>query len=360
MILLKIKNLSKYVDNALCFNQSSLVVHSNEICCVVSDNDSRSRLFVGVLADQEKRDSGEVFFRGERVISNHIGNQIGIAWQNKSLFMNLSGFDNIALKGGKHYSRYGLIRRKALLRDIHLLLERFEIDIDLSAPICDYNLNERTIIDLISIILLNSKVSIFYKVSRYLTLFQFEVLEQIIYEKKRNGDGIVYIPENLEESQIIGDKFFFLTEEGFVEVTDHKSRSINELRNQATSSEELNILSIYDPIYNTKKIMRQSLEKECIDFNALAEKVGMKYHVFRKEFKDKTGASPKQYFIRLKIEKAKELLLKTNLKIDEIAGTLGFNDPLYFSRMFKCKEQISPQNFRKQKSNIYFKQKNFY
>ncbi|HRX16919.1 MAG: helix-turn-helix domain-containing protein [Spirochaetes bacterium] len=354
MILLKVKNLTKYVDNALCFNQSNLVVHSNEICCIVSDNDSRARLFVSVLADQEKKDSGEVLFKGERVISDHIGNQIGIAWQSKSLFMNLSGFDNIALKGGKHYSNFGIIHRKRLLSDIQSLLKRFDTDIDLGAPIKDYNLNERTIIDLISIILLKPKLSIFYKVSRYLTLNQFETLEQIIEEKKKAGNGIIYIPENLEESQIVGDKFYFLTEDGFVEITDHKSRSIDELRNQATSSEELNILSIYDPIYNTKKIMCKSLSEESIDFNELAAKVGMHYHVFRKMFKEKTGISPKQFFLRLKIDKAKELLLKTNKKIDEIAEIVGFSDPLYFSRMFKSKEKISPQNFRKQKSKIYF------
>jgi two-component system response regulator YesN len=43
---------------------------------------------------------------------------------------------------------------------------------------------------------------------------------------------------------------------------------------------------------------------------------------------------------------AKELLLTTNLRLSEIAFDVGYNDPNYFSFLFKKKESISPKEYR--------------
>lgn len=69
-------------------------------------------------------------------------------------------------------------------------------------------------------------------------------------------------------------------------------------------------------------------------------------HLTRK-FRAVTGLSPKQYIINKRIEYAKELLAHTNATIFEIANSVGFSDQLYFSRIFKIKERISPSEYRK-------------
>ena len=46
------------------------------------------------------------------------------------------------------------------------------------------------------------------------------------------------------------------------------------------------------------------------------------------------GMPPARYAMRLKIEEACRLLVKTRLRVGEIADRLGFGDPLYFSRRF--------------------------
>lgn len=66
-------------------------------------------------------------------------------------------------------------------------------------------------------------------------------------------------------------------------------------------------------------------------------------------FKQKTGYSPIQFFIRLKIQKSCEYLYFTNLNIKEICKEVGFDDPYYFSRMFKKQLGVSPSAYRKKK-----------
>lgn len=70
-----------------------------------------------------------------------------------------------------------------------------------------------------------------------------------------------------------------------------------------------------------------------------------KYH-FVRLFKEKTGYTPIDYYIRLKIQKACELLEASNVKINSISNTLGFNTPYYFSITFKRIVGKSPQHYR--------------
>jgi len=63
-------------------------------------------------------------------------------------------------------------------------------------------------------------------------------------------------------------------------------------------------------------------------------------------FKRFTGNTPIDYFIKLRMERARELLTMTSCSVKEIAGVLGYDDPLYFSRVFKTVNQTTPTQYR--------------
>ena len=69
-------------------------------------------------------------------------------------------------------------------------------------------------------------------------------------------------------------------------------------------------------------------------------------HFFR-IFKAKTGYSPEQYIMRLRIKKAKELLEAGTNTVTEIASLIGVGDVYYFSKLFKRAEGVSPTEYRK-------------
>ncbi|WP_068786275.1 helix-turn-helix transcriptional regulator [Paenibacillus phocaensis] len=82
-----------------------------------------------------------------------------------------------------------------------------------------------------------------------------------------------------------------------------------------------------------------------ISIGELSRKLGYhRAHLFQ-AFKARTGLSPKQYLMKVRIEKAKELLAGS-LTVDQIAASVGFNDALYFSRQFKQATGMPPSEYR--------------
>lgn len=63
-------------------------------------------------------------------------------------------------------------------------------------------------------------------------------------------------------------------------------------------------------------------------------------------FKRHTGRAPMDYFTRLRMEKARCLLDTTASSVKEVAAVLGYDDPFYFSRVFKSVNQLAPSNYR--------------
>ena len=68
-------------------------------------------------------------------------------------------------------------------------------------------------------------------------------------------------------------------------------------------------------------------------------------YMYRLFFKE-TGYAPMNYFLHMKIDRACQLLLHTNMKINQVALKLGFDDPYYFSRIFKKIVGTSPKDYR--------------
>jgi PAS domain S-box-containing protein len=68
---------------------------------------------------------------------------------------------------------------------------------------------------------------------------------------------------------------------------------------------------------------------------------------FLRVFKTTTGFSPMNYFMKLKINKAAELLTTTNLSVGEIAKRLKFSNDSHCNRTFKKQKEINPSGFRR-------------
>jgi len=77
-----------------------------------------------------------------------------------------------------------------------------------------------------------------------------------------------------------------------------------------------------------------------------AEKIHLSPHYLSDLLKKETGRTAKDHINDFVVEKAKDLLLGTNDTIGEIAYSLGFNYPHYFSRLFKSKTGMTPGKYR--------------
>lgn len=92
--------------------------------------------------------------------------------------------------------------------------------------------------------------------------------------------------------------------------------------------------------------MREHVRQR-ITVAALARRAGLSPAQFFLRFKQHTGFAPIDYFIRLKIRRACEMLDGTEWPVGRIASELGYDDAFYFSRLFRSIMGASPLSYRR-------------
>jgi len=83
---------------------------------------------------------------------------------------------------------------------------------------------------------------------------------------------------------------------------------------------------------------------EDISLGAVAEYISFSHYYLCKLFKEVEGINFKEYVIKVRMEKAKEMLKKGEM-IKKVASSVGYSDPNYFSRAFKSYTGISPSKY---------------
>ncbi len=83
------------------------------------------------------------------------------------------------------------------------------------------------------------------------------------------------------------------------------------------------------------------------DLNAYLQKLPFSFEYLKKMFKNEVGMTPRQYLTDKRLENAASNLVLSGCgnSISQIARQSGFQEPLYFSRLFKKKYGVSPKNY---------------
>lgn len=92
---------------------------------------------------------------------------------------------------------------------------------------------------------------------------------------------------------------------------------------------------------------------ESINIEEYAQSRGMSVSWFMRNFKQIARQSPMQYILNLRINNAVSLLESTDYNVAEISAIVGYDNPLYFSRIFKKTKGVSPSDYRKGLHNAH-------
>lgn len=103
-----------------------------------------------------------------------------------------------------------------------------------------------------------------------------------------------------------------------------------------------------DSIQSTIDYMERRLSKP-LQISELPRLAGMTPSSYCRAFKKLTGLSPGSYLTKLRMLKAKELMTDKHASLRDIAVSVGYQDELYFSRVFKKTEGISPSVYLKRR-----------
>jgi AraC-like DNA-binding protein len=112
-----------------------------------------------------------------------------------------------------------------------------------------------------------------------------------------------------------------------------------------TRFNQLEVENREDSVNTCINFMQDNLHKS-LTLQEIATTINLSPSHFSYIFRHRTGFSPIEYFNHLKIQKACQYLLFTDLRIKEIADQLGLADPYYFSRLFSKLMGISPIEYR--------------
>lgn len=116
---------------------------------------------------------------------------------------------------------------------------------------------------------------------------------------------------------------------------------------QRTRQEERPTVSTY--IQEEMEFARRYFNEhynEPISIQEYAESRNMSVCYFQRNFKQIVKHTPMQYLLTIRVNNAASLLETTDYSMAEIAAIVGYEDPLYFSRLFRKIKGVSPRDYR--------------
>lgn len=159
---------------------------------------------------------------------------------------------------------------------------------------------------------------------------------------------VLYVPDTDRIQQAFEDLYaclnYHFSDAGLLAMTSELLRLLSRLKlHQGFVTPQRQ--SAENRVMDTIPFMEQHLDLS-LTLNDLSVHSGQSIPYYSKLFKERTNQSPMNYYIQLKIRKACALLDQTDFTIRQIAESLGYDDPYYFSRLFKKIQGHSPTAYR--------------
>ena len=171
-------------------------------------------------------------------------------------------------------------------------------------------------------------------------LINFENDDLLLSEPTRllsNAEGKYYDMFNkIIDYTFDGTKADYIIKSQFYMLLDYIVRDMEERRNSTG--------------YFLEKAKEMLESDENYSVKAVAQKCGISESGLRDIFKKTYGASPVDYKMSIRINRAKMLLQATDNSVEAIAKTLNFYDTAYFCKVFKKNTGLSPKEYAKRKS----------
>lgn len=101
----------------------------------------------------------------------------------------------------------------------------------------------------------------------------------------------------------------------------------------------------YKTVSQLKQIIQHKYDKK-LTIEDLAKETYLAPNYLSTLFKQETGVTINEYLMRVRVEKAKEIILDTNKRIVDISLAVGYADPAYFTKVFKRYTGMSPSDFK--------------
>lgn len=170
----------------------------------------------------------------------------------------------------------------------------------------------------------------------------FKIATNLIAEAEKRG---VYFSdeEKSENEQLWNLIFNFNTLEEVQEYIENKiSKVFRKFEDSQNSCRA---------VFEVKKLIRRDFGDEKLSVKSLADAVFLTPTYLSALFKKETGKNISECIVEVRLEKSKEYLRNSKLKLFEVAKLVGYNDSNYYAKAFKKVEGITPSEYREKYSS---------
>ncbi|MGI8329602.1 sugar ABC transporter ATP-binding protein [Actinomadura scrupuli] len=183
-----------------------------EVHALMGENGAGKSTLIKVLTGVYRADAGEVTLRGEpvRITSPLQAQQAGIStvYQEVNLCPNLTVAENILI--GREPYRRGVIRWREMRRKAAELLDRLDLDLDVTAPLGTYSLAIQQLVAIVRAVDISPTVLILDEPTSSLDRGEVEQLFTVMRRLRDDGVAILFVSHFLEQVYEICDRMTIL------------------------------------------------------------------------------------------------------------------------------------------------------
>ncbi len=220
--LVRLKGICKSFGKVNAGKNIDLDIQKGKIKALLGENGAGKSTLMRILAGRLRPDSGEIFINGNPVIFNSskdaINAGIGMVYQHFTLVGAMTVYENIFLgQEGGFWLKPGKMAQK-----VGELAEKYHLEIDPKAKISDLSMGEKQRVEILKLLMRQSRILIFDEPTAVLTPHETEKLFSAMRKMASKGKAIVFISHKLGEVMSVADEIAILRKGKIIDATETK------------------------------------------------------------------------------------------------------------------------------------------
>lgn len=211
--LLKMSGITKSFPGVRALSDVGFDLHKGELHALVGENGAGKSTLMKILSGLYKADSGELFLKGEKIVSTGLREMIklgiGVIYQELNLIPYLSVSENIFL-GREPKTSIGTIDWSKMRKMTREALAPFKLDISPQQKVKSLGAAHQQIVEIAKALSLQAEILVMDEPTAALTGNEVDRLFEIIKQLKNDGVSIIYISHRLEEVHHLADRITIL------------------------------------------------------------------------------------------------------------------------------------------------------
>lgn len=255
MGILEMKQISKSFSGVYANEEINLSIEKGQIHALLGENGAGKTTLMNILFGIYKPDSGEIFWKGEKVNFSSpkqaIESGIGMVHQHFSLVKRLSAMDNIIL-GLKNEGM--MLDRKDAKKKIEALAQKYGLAVDPKAIVANLSVGQQQRVEILKALYRNVDLLILDEPTGVLTPKETKQFFDVLRKLKQEGYAIIIITHRMSEIMSISDKVSILRD----------GKKIIDLNTQETNPTELSQYMIGRTLNEHFDVRLQSQKEEAL------------------------------------------------------------------------------------------------